>query len=176
MIDGISSGICNQTAAIFAFIGTVATCSTLYPGVAKKNGIAALVSALPELVQFEIDIDKEEEDHDKEPEPAEPEPLDEPPEDEPYKAVRNDKVDKEMENALNRLQQKLQVQRLKEGLYLIGGKRVHIRFLVNIAMVRVGGGWEPLQSFLEKVWWCPSTYAESPSLRNRPISAYFAFQ
>jgi hypothetical protein len=27
---------------------------------------------------------------------------------------------------------------------------VHIRFLISMAMVRVGGGWEPLPIFLEK--------------------------
>jgi len=66
-----------------------------------------------------------------------------------YKSVKGDQVDELIGELMNNRNLRIPFLRMKQGQYLIGTMCCQVIIKNNNCMVRVGGGFEPLHSFLE---------------------------
>ncbi|XP_072045974.1 growth arrest-specific protein 2-like isoform X2 [Amphiura filiformis] len=93
----------------------------------------------PGLVKLEKEIEKEQ----KNPRPKSSVT--------PSKKIKRSILDEEVQSLAKTVDFPLEIQRISEGRYNIGGKVVFIRMLRGRhIMVRVGGGWDTLQHFLTR--------------------------
>lgn len=71
-----------------------------------------------------------------------------------YIPVKSDTVDKALSEYINnypdRRKLKLMFLRMQEGVYEFGTRRVHVKVERNAIHVKVGGGWVPIDEFLEQ--------------------------
>lgn len=112
--------------------------------VGAQNGVKP-----PQVIQFELDIEAME---------AEDKVADAMMEDAyeevtgtnlPYKPAKGDEIDKALARELNSKKIDLNIKKIegKTGLYLVHGKRVHVRVVRGTVLIRVGGGWMDIVSF-----------------------------
>lgn len=65
-----------------------------------------------------------------------------------YTAVRGDNVDELMAFYLNKYGVEVPVQRLGDGNYMFGSRKIYSKIMNDKLVVRVGGGWMLIDEFL----------------------------
>jgi hypothetical protein len=138
----------------------VVNCLLMLAKVATRNGVKP-----PLIVQYELEIDamvaarggREEDDEDDDEEEEEEEDEDAPREPQgprylPYTPKAGDAMDEAMAKVLNQHGLDIRVRRCKApGEYRIGkGPKCFIRLIRHLLLVRVGGGWENIATFVRR--------------------------
>lgn len=65
-----------------------------------------------------------------------------------FKGSKKDELDQAINKALSKIHVKVPFMRIKKSKYLIGSTSCMARITNNYVMLRVGGGWEKLESYI----------------------------
>ena len=65
-----------------------------------------------------------------------------------YIPVKGDKVDEKIAEHVNKFEMEIPIQRLSEGNYMFGSKKIFAKIMNDKLVIRVGGGFMLIDEFL----------------------------